>query len=251
MAVQLAHELGSRVIGTGRAADREAALGLGADIFVDLQADRLEEIGEVDVVFEVIGGEVLERSAPLAGRTLVTIIGLPQARPVTAGDLLFAPEPDGSGWRTSPSGCGPAAAADHRGRTAAGRGTVRVHARPPDPRQDDHPRHGRRITEGGRRAPRSGPADRGLLAKQRPGCWSCCCAQRLPRWCCAGCAVVGRGLVGRGPGRHGRRVDGCTAGAAATLLRPRGPARRACWPRRALPIVWVMTLTFLVDGSRS
>ena len=42
-----------------------------------------------------------------------------------------------------------AAAADHRGRTAAGRGTIRVHARPPDARQDDHPRHGRRITEGG------------------------------------------------------------------------------------------------------
>ena len=32
MAVQLAHELGARVIGTGRAADREAALGLGADV---------------------------------------------------------------------------------------------------------------------------------------------------------------------------------------------------------------------------
>jgi NADPH:quinone reductase-like Zn-dependent oxidoreductase len=54
MAVQLAHELGSRVIGTGRVADREAALGLGADVFVDLQADRLEEAGEVGVVFDVI-----------------------------------------------------------------------------------------------------------------------------------------------------------------------------------------------------
>jgi NADPH:quinone reductase and related Zn-dependent oxidoreductases len=89
--VQLAHELGARVIGTGRAADREAALGLGADAFVDLQADRLEEVGEVDVVFDVIGGEVLERSAPLvrAGGTLVTISrpaeGAARRRP---GDLL-------------------------------------------------------------------------------------------------------------------------------------------------------------------
>ena len=38
IAVQLAHELGARVIGTGRAGDREAALGLGADSFVDLEA---------------------------------------------------------------------------------------------------------------------------------------------------------------------------------------------------------------------
>src|SRR6201992_802664 len=76
IAVQLAREAGARVIGTGRAADRETALGLGADAFVDLQADRLEETGEVDMVFDVIGAEVLERSAPLvrAGGTLVTIV---------------------------------------------------------------------------------------------------------------------------------------------------------------------------------
>src|SRR5258708_11612409 len=41
IAVQLARELGARVIGTGRARDREAALGLGAGAFVDLQAHRL------------------------------------------------------------------------------------------------------------------------------------------------------------------------------------------------------------------
>ena len=80
MAVQLAHELGARVIGTGRAGDREVALGLGADAFVDLQADRLEDAGKVDVAFDVIGGEVLERSAPLVrpGGTLVTITGSPE-----------------------------------------------------------------------------------------------------------------------------------------------------------------------------
>ena len=96
MAVQLAHELGARVIGTGRAADREAALALGADVFVDLQADRLEEAGEVDVVFDVIGGEVLERSAPLvrAGGTLVTITGLPQVRPADGRAIFFVVEPD-------------------------------------------------------------------------------------------------------------------------------------------------------------
>ena len=43
IAVQLARQVGSRVIGTGRAADRDRALGLGVDQFVDLDTDRLPE----------------------------------------------------------------------------------------------------------------------------------------------------------------------------------------------------------------
>ena len=96
IAVQLAHELGAHVIGTGRAADREAALGLGADAFVDLQADRLEEAGEVDVVFDVIGGEIQKRSAGLirAGGTLVTVVGPPEARPADGLAVDFVVESD-------------------------------------------------------------------------------------------------------------------------------------------------------------
>ncbi len=96
IAVQLARELGARVIGTGRAQDREAVLGLGADGFVDLQAERLEDVGEVDVVFDVIGGEVAERSAPLirAGGTLVTTVGPPKARPAEGRAIFFVVEPD-------------------------------------------------------------------------------------------------------------------------------------------------------------
>ena len=62
IAVQFAREVGAAVIGTGRPADRDTALGLGVHAFLDLQADRLEEAGEVDVVFDVIGGEILDRS---------------------------------------------------------------------------------------------------------------------------------------------------------------------------------------------
>jgi len=92
IAVQLAREMGARVIGTGRAGDREAALGLGADAFVDLQADRLEDIGEVDV----IGGEVLERSARMvrAGGTLTTIVEPPKVRPADGRAIFFVVEPD-------------------------------------------------------------------------------------------------------------------------------------------------------------
>ena len=58
IAVQLACEVGARVIGTGRAEDRDLVLSLGAQAFLDLDTDPVEGIGEVDVVFDVIGGEV-------------------------------------------------------------------------------------------------------------------------------------------------------------------------------------------------
>src|SRR5689334_20343199 len=65
IAVQLAREAGARVIGTGRVSGRDRALALGVDTFIDLQAEKLEHAGEVDVVFDVIGGDILDRSAHL------------------------------------------------------------------------------------------------------------------------------------------------------------------------------------------
>src|SRR5262245_1609133 len=65
MVTQLAHEAGAYVIGTGRAADREKALDFGAQEFLDLENDELERVGEVDLVLDVIGGEVQARSAAL------------------------------------------------------------------------------------------------------------------------------------------------------------------------------------------
>src|SRR3546814_6812664 len=65
------------VIGTGRAADRQTALDFGAQEFVDLENDTLEDIGGVDLGFDVIGGDIQKRSAGLvrAGGTLVSIVG--------------------------------------------------------------------------------------------------------------------------------------------------------------------------------
>jgi NADPH:quinone reductase-like Zn-dependent oxidoreductase len=96
LAVQLAREAGARVIATGRSADRDTAYGLGADAFVDLQADRLEDTGQVDVVFDVIGGEILDRSAALVrpGGTLVTIAAPPTVRPADGRAVFFVVEPD-------------------------------------------------------------------------------------------------------------------------------------------------------------
>ena len=96
IAVQLALEAGARVIGSGRTAQKETILGQGVDTFLDLQQDRLEDVGEVDVVFDVLGGEILDRSAQLvrSGGTLVTIAEPPRVRPERAEAIFFIVEPD-------------------------------------------------------------------------------------------------------------------------------------------------------------
>jgi NADPH:quinone reductase-like Zn-dependent oxidoreductase len=83
MVTQLAREAGAYIIGTGRAADRQRALDFGAKEFIDLDNDSLDDVGGVDLVFDVIGGDIGKRSAALvrAGGTLVTIAGPPEARP--------------------------------------------------------------------------------------------------------------------------------------------------------------------------
>jgi NADPH:quinone reductase-like Zn-dependent oxidoreductase len=55
---QLTREAGAYVTGTGRAAHREAALDFGANEFVDLDNDTLEVVGKVDLVFDVLGGDI-------------------------------------------------------------------------------------------------------------------------------------------------------------------------------------------------
>jgi NADPH:quinone reductase-like Zn-dependent oxidoreductase len=96
MVTQLARELGAHVIGTGRAADRQVALDFGATEFVDLDHDVLEDVGGVDLVFDVIGGDIGKRSAGLlrAGGTLVSIVGPVEARPADALVVDFVVESD-------------------------------------------------------------------------------------------------------------------------------------------------------------
>src|SRR3954447_585448 len=96
MATQLASEAGAYVIGTGRAADRQTALDFGAQEFVDLDKDALEDVGGVDLVFDVIGGDIAKRSAGLirAGGTLVTVVGPPEAQPANGLAVDFVVESD-------------------------------------------------------------------------------------------------------------------------------------------------------------
>jgi NADPH:quinone reductase-like Zn-dependent oxidoreductase len=96
MVVQLAREFGAYVVGTGRAADRQKALDFGADAFVDLENDSLEDVGGVDLVFDLIGGDIGKRSARLIrpGGTLVSIVGPVEARPADGRAVDFVVEAD-------------------------------------------------------------------------------------------------------------------------------------------------------------
>jgi NADPH:quinone reductase-like Zn-dependent oxidoreductase len=96
MVAQLARLAGAYVIGTGRAADRQKVLDFGAQEFVDLENDALEDVGGVDLVFDVFGGDIAKRSAVLvrAGGTLVTIAGPAGARPADGLAIDFVVESD-------------------------------------------------------------------------------------------------------------------------------------------------------------
>src|SRR5262245_15292730 len=96
MVTQLAREAGAYVIGSGRAADRQTVLDFDSKECVDLEPDALEDVGKVDLVFDVIGGDIGKRSARLirAGGTLVSIVGPPETRPEAGLAVDFVVESD-------------------------------------------------------------------------------------------------------------------------------------------------------------
>ena len=80
MAVQLAKAKGAFVIATASGKNEEFVRSLGADEFVDYTREKFEEsVHEVDVVFDTIGGDTLERSFETIrrGGCLVTIAAPP------------------------------------------------------------------------------------------------------------------------------------------------------------------------------
>jgi NADPH:quinone reductase-like Zn-dependent oxidoreductase len=93
---QLAREFGAYVIGTGRAADRQRALDFGAQEFIDLDNDAIEDAGDVDLVFDVIGGDIGKRSSGLvrAGGILVSVVGPVEMRPRDGLAVDFVVEAD-------------------------------------------------------------------------------------------------------------------------------------------------------------
>ncbi|QWT21032.1 NADP-dependent oxidoreductase [Bacillus sp. NP157] len=87
-AIQIARGAGARVIATARGSDAvQLCLALGADVAIDTQDARFEEhAGHVDVVFDTVGHDLLERSWRFVE---------PKARLVTiSGEAEDAPSPE-------------------------------------------------------------------------------------------------------------------------------------------------------------
>jgi NADPH:quinone reductase-like Zn-dependent oxidoreductase len=98
MAVQLAREAGAYVIGTGRAAHREAAIKFGANEFVDLNNEPLENIGQVDLAFDALGGDIAKRSLGVIrpGGRFVTVTGPIEEQANGVKNIDFVVEADRS-----------------------------------------------------------------------------------------------------------------------------------------------------------
>ena len=99
-AVQLAHLSGTYVIGTVSTVNIEAARKLGADEVIDYTTTRFDDVaGQVDLVFDTVGGDRLERSLSVVcqGGRLVSIASEPsQERAAARGirAVYFVVEPN-------------------------------------------------------------------------------------------------------------------------------------------------------------
>jgi NADPH:quinone reductase-like Zn-dependent oxidoreductase len=100
MAVQLARGRGAHVIGTASTGSLDIAKRLGAHEVIDYKTMRFEDIvDEVDLVFDTVGGEALERSPAVLrrGGRLVSIASKPpQERAAERGitAIYFIVEPN-------------------------------------------------------------------------------------------------------------------------------------------------------------
>jgi NADPH:quinone reductase-like Zn-dependent oxidoreductase len=93
---QLARDAGAFVIGAGRETHRSRAHEAGVHAFLHLDDDDVEECGPVDLVFDVLGGEVGARcaSAVRPGGTFVSIAAPPEIERAGVRSVFFVVEPD-------------------------------------------------------------------------------------------------------------------------------------------------------------
>ena len=100
--VELARWAGAHVIGTGRAGARQRVLELGADDFVDVEHEGWETaVGQVDLVYDAIGGDVLAQSPSVVkpGGALVSVMAPPQTDRGDIRTVHFVRDPSGAQLR--------------------------------------------------------------------------------------------------------------------------------------------------------
>ena len=97
-AVQLAHLHGAHVIATSSADDVNFVKQLGADEVIDYETSRFEDqIGSVDVVFDGVGGETLDRSWSVlkpGGRMVTIAADSESTKDQRVKDAFFIVEPN-------------------------------------------------------------------------------------------------------------------------------------------------------------
>lgn len=92
-AIQLAKSKGAYVISTASEKNRDLLMSLGVDQFIDYKNEDFTEIlSDVDVIFDTMGGEVLENSfkviKPHTGR-IVSIVGDADKELIEKADITF------------------------------------------------------------------------------------------------------------------------------------------------------------------
>lgn len=101
-AIQIAKARGARVVTTAAAEDEPLLRELGADVVIDYRNQRFEDdLDEVDLVLDLIGGETQERSWSVlkSGGAMVSTLEEPseeKAREKNARTSLFLVQPDGT-----------------------------------------------------------------------------------------------------------------------------------------------------------
>ena len=97
-AVQLAHWRGARVVATASAHNLAFVGTLGADVVIDHRAQRFDDVaGDVDVVFDTVGGETLARSWGLlrpGGRMVTVAASGEHTQEQRVRDAFFIVEPN-------------------------------------------------------------------------------------------------------------------------------------------------------------
>jgi NADPH:quinone reductase-like Zn-dependent oxidoreductase len=104
-AVQFTHWAGAQTLATASARNADFLRDLGADVIIDYATTRFEDVAhDVDVVFDLVGGETLRRSwqALRAGGVLVSVVTPPPTDPAPRPDVRFVyfiVEPSGTQLR--------------------------------------------------------------------------------------------------------------------------------------------------------
>jgi NADPH:quinone reductase-like Zn-dependent oxidoreductase len=91
-AAQLAHWAGAQVLATAAARNAAFLLDLGADQIIDYGTTHFEDVArDVDVVFDLVGGETLRRSWQVvrSGGVLVSVVTPPPSYPAPRPDVRF------------------------------------------------------------------------------------------------------------------------------------------------------------------